>query len=102
MGLIHKSHNAWETAKWIGISYTMSLAAGGLCHKAVYGKMSADYKAAMIILLLTVLILVGVLCTVGVRRWRVGGLSNFEKRILVFSLFFFPVMFAVDWYSNIF
>lgn len=91
-----------ETAKWIGVSYVMSLAAGGLCRKVLRGKMSADNKVAMIILLLTLITIVGVFCTVGVQRWLAGSLSNFEKRIMYFSLFMFPLMFVIGWVANIF
>ena len=86
----------------IGVSYVMSLAAGGLCHQAIYGKISDEDKAALAILLLTLIVIIGVFCTIGVRRWRAGSLSNFEKRILVISSVAFPVMFVVGWRSNIF
>jgi uncharacterized membrane protein YhaH (DUF805 family) len=91
-----------KTVKWIGVSHVMNLAAGGLCHKAIYEKMADDDKAAMLILLLTLIAIIGVFCTVGVRRWRAGSLSNFEKRIMVFPMFAFPVMFVVGWFANIF
>jgi hypothetical protein len=86
-----------ENVKAIGLSYILSLAAGGLCHKAVYGKLADDDKAAMGIITLTVGIIIGIFCTVGIRRWRTGKLSNYEKRIMILSLCIMPTMFMVGW-----
>jgi len=101
MGFVHKSHNALEGAKWIGVSYVLSLAAGWLTRKLVNGKISSDDKAALAVLLVTVLTLVIVLCTVGIRRWKTGALGPAEKRVMVISLIIYLLMFTIGWFVNI-
>ena len=100
MGFVDKSHKL-EGAKWIGVSYVLSLAAGWLTRKMFQGKISPDDKAALAVLLLTVLALVIVLCTVGLRRWKKGALGSLEKRVLVFSLIIYPLMFVIGWFVDI-
>ena len=90
-----------ETAKAICLSYVLSLAAGWLSRKFLFGHLSADNKAALFILLATVLTTTVIFCTLGLQRWRSGQLSPMEKRLLVVSLIMFVVMFLAGWFSDI-
>ena len=101
MGVIYKSHNAWEAAKWICLSYLLSFVSGWLTRELTQGKISADNKAALFFLLATVLTLVIILCTAGMRRWKKGELSTTEKRLMVLSLVMYPFFFVLGWFTDI-
>ena len=98
MGLITKGYHGWEGAKMIGISFVLSLMSGWLMREMVQGKISADNKAALFILLATVVTLMAVLCTTGIRRWKRGELAAMEKRLLVFSVVMYPVCFVFGYW----
>jgi cytochrome bd-type quinol oxidase subunit 2 len=102
MGLAKKAHAASETAKWICVTYLLSFVAGGLAHRTTRGKLDDANRAAMFILLTTLLAFIIALCAVGFRRWKKGLLDASDKPFVVFSLVMYPVLFAMGWLFNIF
>jgi hypothetical protein len=90
-----------EKAKAVCIAFVLSLAAGWLSRKFIQGHISADDKAALVILLITVLTIIGIFCTLGIRRWRRGQLSTTEKVFMVASLVLLVVMYITGWCSDI-
>ena len=102
MGFVRKAYNMWESAKLVCVSYVLSFAAGGLLHNAIRGKINDANLPAMYILMATVLTLMIILCSVGIRRWKSGQLDSFNKLFVVLSLVLYPVLCAVGWFADIF
>lgn len=90
-----------KTVKAICLVYIMSFAAGWLARVWLRGHISPENKAALFVMLAVVLTLIVIFCTVGISRWRKNQLSPMEKRIMVFSLVMFVVMFVVGWHSDL-
>ena len=101
MAIIRKSQKALVAALWFWVSFVLSFASGWLLRKMVRGNISPDDKAALFVLLATVLTLVIVLCTVGIRRWKLGVLSPMDKRLMVFSLVMHPLFLVLGWFTDI-
>jgi cytochrome bd-type quinol oxidase subunit 2 len=101
MGLVKKAQTASETAKWIFVTYLLSLLAGGLAHGTTRGRLDDANRAAMFIVLVTMLAFIIALCAVGFRRWKKGMLDASDKPFVVFSLVMYPVLFAMGWLLNI-
>lgn len=97
MGTVHNIHDAWKTAKGVGLCFVVSLAAGWLTRELLTGKVDAANKAAACILDLTLLVMLAVLTIVGAKRWRNHQLTPAAKRILVLSVGFLLVFFIVGW-----
>jgi hypothetical protein len=102
MGLVKNAHTAWETSKWICVTYLLSFVAGGLAHGTTRGKLNEANRAAMLILLATVFAFIIALCAVGFRRWKKGLLDASDKPFVVFSVVMYPVLFAMGWLLKIF
>jgi hypothetical protein len=98
----HDIHDAWKTAKGVGICLVVSLAGGWLTRELFSGKIidPAD-RAAAYILDLTLLVMVGVLVVLGVRRWKRDELTPAAKRLLVLSFLFLVIFFIVGWRSDL-
>ncbi len=101
MGFL-RTYEKLECAKMVCISFVLSFAAGGLMHTTHRGEIDAANKAGMFILIVTVCVLIAILCTVGIRRWKKGQLDAFNKLFLVFSLVMHPAMFVAGWWLDIF
>ena len=101
MGFIQDSYKRWKAGKWICVSYLLSFVSGWLMRQMIQGKIKSEDKAALFILLATVLTLVVVLCTVGLRRWRKGVLGTAEKCLMTFSLVIYPLSFVLGWFTDI-
>jgi hypothetical protein len=74
-------------AKWFCMPFVLCFVAGWLTHEWIKGEISDDNKAALLIMLATIITIIVILCTVGIRRWKGAQLSAMEKR-LMFSLCF--------------
>src|SRR5215510_9814168 len=98
MGFIEDSHKSLKATKWIGMSYLLSFVSGWLTRQMVEGKIKPEDKAALFILLATVLTLMIVLGTVGMRRWRNGELSMWERRLMYFSLSMYPLLLILGYW----
>ena len=101
MRVVRKAYSKWESAKFVCASNVLSFVAGGLLHSAVRGKINEANLPAMYILLATVLTLIIILCTVGIRRWKNGQLDAFNKLFVVLSLVLYPVLCAVGWFADV-
>jgi hypothetical protein len=101
MGTVHEIHDAWKTAKGIGLSFVMALAGGWLTRELLGGKIDPANRAAAYILDLTLLAMLVVLVLVGARRWRRGQLTPAAKRLLVLSGVFLIVFFVIGWRSDL-
>ncbi len=101
MGIVRDSHDLWETAKSVLLTYVLAFAAGWLTSEMHDGKISEHNRVAAVILLITVGTTLAVFSIVGVRRWRAGKLSAMEKRIMVFSIVMIAVCFVAGWRAEI-
>jgi len=85
--------------KGVCVAFIVSLAAGWLTRELLGGKMDPANKAAAYILDLTFLIMLSVLSVLGAKRWRNNELSPAAKRLLIISVVFLVVFFALGWTS---
>lgn len=93
--------SAWETAKGVGISFVVSLAAGWLSRELLTGNIDPANKAAAYVLDLTLLVMLLVLTVLGAKRWRTNQLTPAAKRLLIISVLFLIVFFIVGWKSDL-
>jgi hypothetical protein len=101
MGTVHEIHNAWKTAKGVGLCFVLSLASGWLTRELFFGKIDPANKVAAYILDLTLVVMVTALVVVGAKRWSRHELTPAAKRVLVLSIGFLVVFFIVGWKSDL-
>jgi hypothetical protein len=98
---LHSIHNAWKTAKGVGICFVLSLAGGWLSRELLAGKIDPANRAAAYILDITLLVMLSTLTIVGVRRWKRNQLTPAAKRLLLLSVIFLIVFFIIGWRSDL-
>src|SRR5215216_6648402 len=101
MNTVRQIHDAWKTAKGVGICFVLSLAGGWLSRELLTGKIDPANRAAAYILDLTLLVMLTALTVVGVQRWRRDQLTPAAKGLLLLSLFFLIVFFIIGWRSDL-
>jgi len=102
MASVLKGYERWESVKWVCVPFILSFVAGGLIRAATRGRLDEANRAAMYILCAVVLVLMILPVAVGIRRWKRGQLTRFEKLFAVSSLALFPILIVAGWFADIF